>query len=155
MLDGTAIFAPTANSYRRYRVGAFVPMAPTWGMNNRTLAMRIPAGPRTATRIEHRVAGADANPYLVTAAVLAGAHYGIVERLDPGAHTDGNAYEQHAPTLPRYWSESLRRFEKSKVLRPYLGSRFCDIYAACRWHECESFNAAVTAREYDWYLRTV
>ncbi|MGQ0656576.1 MAG: glutamine synthetase family protein [Chromatiales bacterium] len=155
MIDATAIFAPTANSYRRYRAGAFVPMAPTWGVNNRTLALRIPAGQRATTRIEHRVSGADANPYTVMAAVLAGAHYGIVNRLDPGVPTEGNAYTQHPPTLPRYWSEALRTFEKSKVMRHYLGERFCRVYSACRWHECEAFNAAVTPREYDWYLRSV
>lgn len=155
MTDSTAIFAPFANSYRRFCVDAFVPMAPAWGLNNRTLALRIPAGPKSATRIEHRVAGADANPYLVMASLLAGIHHGIANKIDPGPATEGNAYEQHEPAIPRYWSEALRRFDRNKVLRQYLGARFCDIYSACRWHECETFNSAITPMEYDWYLRTV
>ncbi len=135
MADAMAIFAPTANSYRRFRAGAFVPMAPTWGSNNRTLALRIPAGPRAATGIEHRVAGADANPYTAMAAVLAGAHHGIVNKIDPGEPTEGNAYAKHPPTLSRYWNEALRRFERSRVMREYLGDRFCRVYSACRTHE--------------------
>lgn len=155
MVEATALFAPTANSYRRYRVNTFVPLSPAWGANNRTLALRIPAGPPAATRIEHRVAGADANPYLVMAAVLAGAHHGITLRLDPGPPTAGNAYAQHPPVIPRYWNEALTLFERARVLPAYLGAEFCRVYAACRRHECDAFNAHVTPLEYDWYLRSV
>ena len=155
MAECTAIFAPTANSYRRYRTGTFVPMSPTWGANNRTLALRIPAGGIEATRVEHRVAGADANPYLVVAAVLAGIHHGITQRIDPGPPTEGNAYAQHAPAIPRYWNEALALFDCATVIPSYLGGDFCRIYSACRWHECDSFNAHVSPLEYDWYLRNV
>ena len=155
MTEGAAIFAPTANSYRRYRVNNYVPMAAAWGANNRTLALRIPAGPPDSRRIEHRIAGADANPYTVAAAVLAGVHHGIASRLDPGPATEGNAYTQIQPVVPRYWNEALTLFDRAAILPTYLGADFCRVYSACRWHECETFNATVTPLEYEWYLRNV
>lgn len=155
MAESTAIFAPTANSYRRYRADSFVPMSPTWGANNRTLALRIPAGSRDATRVEHRVAGADANPYLVMAAILAGMHHGITHRIDPGPPTEGNAYAQHPPSIPCYWNDALARFDGAAVLPSYLGEAFCHVYSACRWHECDTFNAHISPLEYEWYLRNV
>ena len=79
-----AIFAPTANSYRRYRPGLFVPLAPNWGVNHRGVALRIPLSGAEDTRIEHRPGGADGNPYLVMAAMLAGIHHGITKRCEPG-----------------------------------------------------------------------
>jgi glutamine synthetase len=77
MSDTIAICAPTANSYRRYQSEAYVPLAPHWSVNNRSVAFRIPAGPPHSRRVEHRVAGADANPYLLCAIVLAAMHHGL------------------------------------------------------------------------------
>ena len=71
LADGMAICAPGPNSYRRFRANSYAPVAPTWGVNNRTVSFRVPAGPPESRHIEHRVAGADANPYLAVAAVLA------------------------------------------------------------------------------------
>src|SRR3546814_5386945 len=68
--DGFAIFAPHANSYRRFKANSYAPVAPTWGVNNRTVSFRIPAGPPPSRHVEHRACGADANPYLAVAAVL-------------------------------------------------------------------------------------
>src|SRR3990172_4619696 len=84
MVEAMAIFGPNANSYRRLRPGAYAPLSPSWGVNHRFPAMRIPLSGPEDTRIEHRVAGADANPYLVMAAVLAGIHHGLVHRCQPG-----------------------------------------------------------------------
>ena len=75
-------------------LNAFVPLNDCWGFNNRTVAMRIPHSDEANTRIEHRIAGADANPYLVTAAVLAGILHGLDSKGDPGPAIKGNAYEQ-------------------------------------------------------------
>ena len=83
MADAMLIFAPTANSYRRYRSEAYVPLNASWAVNNRGVALRIPSSSAVNRRVEHRVAGADANPYLLTAAVLAGIHHGLQRRLDP------------------------------------------------------------------------
>src|SRR5579871_1516809 len=77
MSESMLVFAPTANSFRRFRPECYVPLAPTWGLNNRGVALRIPADTPDNRRVEHRVAGADVNPYLLAAMVLAGVHKGI------------------------------------------------------------------------------
>ncbi|HEY0315633.1 MAG TPA: glutamine synthetase family protein, partial [Sphingomonas sp.] len=92
MADAMAVLAPNANSFRRYVARSYAPVAPTWGINNRTVALRIPAGSAASRRVEHRVAGADANPYLALAVVLAGAHHGLATKADPGAMTHGDGY---------------------------------------------------------------
>jgi glutamine synthetase len=155
MTEVMALLAPNANSYRRFQPDSFVPLAPTWGVNNRTVAIRVPAGDPEATRVEHRVAGADANPYLVMAAVLAGVHHGIARRIDPGAPMIGNAGEQVDRELPFGWLHAVEAFEESEVMREYLGEQFMGIYAACKRFERESFASHVTSLEYEWYLRTV
>ena len=155
MEESMALFAPNANSYRRFQPDSFVPLAPTWGVNNRTVAVRIPAGDIGATRNEHRVAGADANPDLVVAAVLAGVHHGIVNKLDPGEPLVGNALEQTDRELPSGWLHAVEAFEEGKIVREYLGERFMEVYSACRRFERESFASHVTSLEYEWYLRAV
>ena len=99
------LFAPSFNAYRRFQPGNHAPTEATWGYDNRTTALRIPESPAAARRIEHRVAGADANPYLVLAAVLAGIWHGIENKLNPPSVIDGNAWDQdiEAPKLPRQW----------------------------------------------------
>ncbi len=84
MPESMAIFAPTANSYRRYRPGVFVPLEPNWGRNHRGVALRIPMSGVEDTRVEHRPGGSDGNPYLVIAAILAGVHHGIANKVEPG-----------------------------------------------------------------------
>ncbi|QGX41361.1 glutamine synthetase family protein [Permianibacter aggregans] len=155
MREAMAIFAPNANSYRRFRTNSFVPNCPAWGVNNRSVSLRIPAGSADAMRVEHRVAGADANPYLAVASVLAGIHHGITKQLDCGPETIGNAYTQHKRTLPNIWSHSLDIFEQSEVISEYLGKDFCRVYLACKRAENNEFNYHVSPLEYQWYLRTV
>lgn len=155
MAESMLIFAPHANSYRRFVKDAFVPLAPCWGYNNRTVALRIPAGSSEATRIEHRVAGADANPYLVTAALLAAIDYGLEHRLTPTPETVGNAYAQVKPTLPRYWTQAIDAFRQGSILPHYLGAQFCHVLKAIKETELEAFQSHITNREYDWYWRTI
>jgi glutamine synthetase len=155
MSESMALLAPNANSYRRFQPDSFVPLAPTWGVNNRTVAIRVPAGDLQATRVEHRVAGADANPYLVMAAVLIGVHRGMTKKLDPGAPVVGNAGEQVERELPSGWLHAVEAFEESEVMTEYLGEKFMNVYAACKRFERESFASHVTSLEYQWYLRTV
>ena len=100
MAESMLLCAPNANSYRRLRPLSYAPLAATWGHDNRTVALRVPSGPAAARRIEHRLAGADASPYLVLAAVLAGIHHGLCKRLEPGPPTRGNAYAGAEPDLP-------------------------------------------------------
>ncbi len=155
MPESMALFAPNANSYRRFQVGTFVPLAPAWGYNNRTTAVRIPTGTEESTRIEHRVAGADANPYLLVATLLAGLHYGLVNRLQPPAETVGNAYTRHQPSLPIAWHYALEAFQRSEVLKQYLGAHFCRVYHANKLSERNEFVRHVTELELEWYLRPV
>jgi len=155
MVDGQALFAPHQNSYRRFRANAYAPLAPTWGVNNRSTSLRIPQSGQTARRVEHRVAGADANPYLVMAAVLAGAHHGIANRIDPGRPIEGNAYESEPALLTSSWLAAVDTFGESGVFRDYLGDAFVEVFLAIKRSERETFHATVTPLEYDWYLTKV
>ena len=152
---GIAVFAPNVNAYRRFRVGSNAPMSPTWGIENRTLALRVPGGAAHARRVEHRIAGADANVYLTVAAILAGAHHGLANRLDPGPQTTGNAYEKASPSLPTRWTEALDRFEAGAVIPDYLGREYCRLYAIVKRFEMSRFQSIVTPRELEWYLHAV
>jgi glutamine synthetase len=154
MAECVGIFAPNANSYRRFRRKSYAPLAPTWGVNNRSVALRVPAGPPETRHVEHRVAGADANPYLAAAALLAAAHYGIANKLDPGAPIDGNAYEQVPASLPIHWYAAMDRTETSAFLKDYLGARFMEIYCAIKRAEQDRFYSQVTELDFEWYLRT-
>jgi glutamine synthetase len=116
--------------------------------------MRIPAGGSENRRIEHRVAGADANIYLSFAAVLAGIHHGLSNELDPGPAITGNAYEQAGATLPNQWREALDGFAAAAVLPHYLGTEYQTLYHTAKTGELERFYEAVSPLEYEWYLRT-
>ncbi len=150
-----ALFCPNVNSFRRFSPDFYTPNAPSWGKDNRTTALRVPAGDREATRIEHRVSGADANPYLVMGALLAGIHYGITEQLEPPAVLKGNAYEQIEPCLADNLRDALRELDESKVMGEYLGQHFVDTYSICKNHELVEFEKSISDLEYKWYLRTV
>ena len=155
MAESMAIFAPTANSYRRYRPGLFVPLTPNWGRNHRGVALRVPlSGPEDA-RIEHRPGGADGNPYLVMAAILAGIHHGITNRCDPGPMVAEGEVIEEKVTLPRRWEAALDAFAAGKVLPQYLGKRYHDLYATCRREESERFHSQISDRDYEWYLRVI
>ena len=155
MKESMAIFCPNANSYRRFQPDLYVPMAPTWGIDNRTVAIRIPTGPEKAKRIEHRVSGADANPYLVVASILAGIHYGMTHKIEPPKISTGDAIAKHKPSLPMTWVESLDAFLKSKIIKEYFGKEFCHVYYQTKYKEMQIFDSHVTPLELDWYLRTV
>lgn len=155
MPESMLLFAPNANSYRRLRPMTYAPTAPTWGWNNRTVALRIPPGGGAARRIEHRVAGADANPYLVLAAVLAGVLRGLEQQEEPTAATVGNAYAQTSPALPVTWEAAIKSFRDGQLLPEWFGQRFCTLFAACRESERDRFHSRVTPTEYEWYLTTV
>jgi glutamine synthetase len=158
LADGMAVFAPNANSYRRFRSQSYAPVAVNWGINNRSVSLRVPAGPPPSRHVEHRVAGADANPYLVAALVLGGALHGVERQLDPGPPVSGNGYAQGASSsreLPTQWHAALERAERSTFLRDTLGAGFLDAYVAIKRQECEKFGALVSDRDYEWFLDTV
>jgi glutamine synthetase len=150
--DAMAFFAPNLNSYRRFGPNLFVPVNGAWGYNNRSVAFRVPAGSPESRRVEHRVSGADANPYLVLAAILAGIHYGIVNEIDPGEPAEGNACDSMDESIPFFLPSALKRLRNSQILREYLGGRYIDVYAETKLLEFEKFQRTISPLEYDWYL---
>jgi glutamine synthetase len=153
LADGMAVFAPHANSYRRFRAMSYAPVAPTWGVNNRSVSLRVPAGPAASRHVEHRVAGADANPYLVAALVLGGMQHGIDNDIDRGPPVVGNGYEQASRgDLPTDWRAALDRAAASEFLARTLGSEFLGVFLALKQREYEKFGALVSDRDYEWYL---
>ena len=154
--DGFALFAPHANSYRRFKANSYAPVAPTWGVNNRTVSFRIPAGPPPSRHVEHRACGADANPYLAVAAVLAGMHHGVTTKTDPGAAVTGNGYDRDNSgddKPPSNWFAAVDRFHASKLMRDYLGDRFVDMFSIVKRVEQDNYFSVVPTLDYDWYLR--
>ncbi|MCY1489170.1 Gamma-glutamylputrescine synthetase PuuA [compost metagenome] len=152
LLDSLLLFCPNANSYRRFQANSYAPLAPTWGVDNRTVSLRVPGGPANTRHIEHRICGADANPYLAAAAILAGIHRGIREELDPGAPVEGNGYAQATELLPTDWLTSLQALERSSWARDALGTEFLGVYLAVKRAEYRQFMAEVGEQDWSWYL---
>ncbi|SHL99759.1 glutamine synthetase family protein [Phytopseudomonas punonensis] len=152
LLDSLAIFCPNANSFRRFQANSYAPLAKSWGVNNRTVSFRVPGGPAVSRHIEHRICGADANPYLAAAAILAGIHHGIREQIDPGAAIVGNGYEQATEFLPTDWLTALRALEGSTWAREALGEEFFKVFLAIKKTEYRQFMAEVGEQDWRWYL---
>jgi glutamine synthetase len=156
LADSMAILAPNANSYRRFRANSYAPVAPVWGVNNRTCAFRVPAGAANTRHIEHRVAGADAHPALALAVLLAAVHHGMTQKLDPGPAVTGDGYahaEETGERIPTNWIAATDRFAQSKVLQDYLGEAFVITYVSIKRTEQERFFGVISNVDYDWYLR--
>ena len=153
MPDFMAIWAQSANSYRRYVPKSYVSMAPHWGFNNRTVALRIPGGSVKATRIEHRIAGADANPYLVVAAILAGIQHGMTNKSDCGPCVKGDSGNHDVAPLPTAWVTSLDIFSKSPVVREAFGEGFQHVYSQLKQVERSNFERIVTPLDHLWYAQ--
>jgi glutamine synthetase len=155
MAGSMAVFAPNANSYRRFVSESYAPVAPIWGINNRSVSLRIPSGPPSSRHVEHRICGADANLYLAVATVLSAALHGIESALDPGPPVEGNGYAQvRERTLPRTWREALDLAHGSTFLADALGAEFLKIFLAIKEQECARFSAEVSELDYAWYLRS-
>jgi glutamine synthetase len=156
LADSMAILAPNANSYRRFRANSYAPVAPVWGVNNRTCAFRVPAGAAHTRHVEHRVAGADAHPALALAVLLAGVHHGLTNKIDPGTPIAGDGYAHAEATgerIPTNWFAAVDRFAESSLVKAYLGERFVSTYASVKRTEQERFFSVITGIDYDWYLR--
>jgi glutamine synthetase len=155
--DSMAIFAPNANSFRRFRANSYAPVAPTWGVNNRTVSFRVPAGAPHTRHIEHRVAGADAHPALALAALLSAVHYGIANKIDPGPAIVGDGYAQAEASgekIPVNWFAAVDRFSESELLKAYLGERFVRMYSTVKRVEQDRYQSEIPTVDFDWYLRT-
>ncbi|OZI21067.1 glutamine synthetase [Bordetella genomosp. 9] len=146
-----ALYAPTINSYSRLVPGFWAPLDATWGVENRTTALRVIPGSDKSQRVELRIGAADANPYLAVAAALASGLRGIEEQLRAEAPVTGNAYEQQFPDhlkLPTTLWEAAQRLKQSEAARACFGDLFVDHYAATREWEERMFRRHVT----DWEL---
>lgn len=158
--DCGVIFRPTVNSFRRFNVLAWCPENVSWGYDNRSAALRVIAYPEPkAYRIEHRVPGADVNPYLSLAAMLAGGHHGIANGLVPPEAAQGNALKgADRPRLADNLGAATELFAASAFCRDYFGDAFVDHYAASRRAELQYWNewlaSQVTTFELSRYFET-
>ncbi|MEV0713043.1 glutamine synthetase family protein [Asanoa sp. NPDC050611] len=148
MREFSVLFAPNINSYKRYQPGSFAPTALRWGTDNRTCALRL-VGHGQGMRVENRVPGADVNPYLAIAALVAGTIHGIEQRLPLEDEFTGNAYgDDSSPRVPGTLREAAQLWQESKVARAAFGDDVVDHYANRARVELAAFDAAVT----DWEL---
>ena len=146
-----AMVAPTVNSYSRLIPGFWAPTDASWGIDNRTCAIRAIPGSDKSQRVEYRVAAADINPYLALAAAIGSGLYGIANKIEPDAPIVGSAYAQEAPAarqLPRSLWDAAQRLKASAAARELFGEAFVDHYAASREWEEREFRKAIT----DWEL---
>jgi glutamine synthetase len=151
MPDSMLVFAPHLNSWRRLQRGVHGPLAPTWGYENRYVALRVPNGAPSARRIEHRIAGADANPYLVLAVILAGILHGLDAGREPAPPSSEGPESQQAG-LPNTWRAALQAFGNSPFIEEYLGVQLRHALSEVKRVEQDTFAAAVSPLEYDSYL---
>ncbi len=156
MPELTAIIGPTVNSYKRMVEGAWAPTTATWGIENRTTALRAITGSAKVTRIEHRQVAADMNPYLAMAVAVGTALWGIERGLVPPPPVKGNAYQaKGAPRLPHSLSEATARLRESAAAREILGPEFVEHFARTREWEVRQFERAVTTWELERYFEII
>ena len=151
LMEFAPMFWPTVNSYKRLVDGFWAPVKPTWGLDNRTASFRVIAGAPKSTRLETRCPGADMNPYLAMAAVIAAGLHGVEKGLKLTAPpiTGTNQGAEHIPRAPRSLIETTRIFKASTIARDWLGDTFVDHFAATREWEHRQWQDAVT----DWELK--
>ena len=158
MPETLAMVASTVNSYRRLIPGFWAPTDATWGVENRTTALRVIPGSATSTRVEYRVAAADANPYLALAAAVGAGLWGIENKIEPGEPIKGNSYAQKHPVksqLPRTLMDAAGRLKGSKPARNLFGDAFVDHYSATREWEEREFRKAITDWELERYMEII
>ncbi len=158
MPDLLAMIAPTINSYRRLVPGFWAPTEASVGMDNRTCAIRLIPGNENSQRIEYRIGAADANPYIILAAVIASGLWGIENRAEPEPLVEGNAYEKRFPDylqLPYTLWDAAQRLKKSPIARHYFGDAFVDHFSATREWEEREFRKHISDWELDRYFEII
>lgn len=147
-----SMVACTVNSFTRLIPGFWAPTSASWGVENRTTALRVIPGSAKAQRVEYRIAAADINPYIAMAAAIGSGLWGITHQIEPTEPIKGNAYDHTPPAplqLPRTLFEAAQRLKASKAARALFGDEFVEHYAASReWEEREA-RKAIT----DWQLQ--
>ncbi len=158
MPEMLAMIASTVNSYTRLIPGFWAPTEASWGVDNRTCALRAITGSPKSQRVEYRIAAADANPYLALAAALSAGLWGIENKIEPELEVVGNAYEKKFPKrlqLPRTLWDAAQELKASKPARALLGDTFVDHFAATREWEEREFRKAITDWEMDRYFEII
>jgi glutamine synthetase len=148
------LFAPNVNSFRRMRPSHSAPINVQWGRDNRSCGLRVPLSDRENRRIENRLPGADANPYLAMSAALICGYLGMEARIEPTAPEGGNAYS-HARTLPKTLEEAMERFSACAPVRALLGEPFFRSFAAIKEAELEAYRGVISSWERDHLLLKV
>jgi glutamine synthetase len=146
-----AMVAPTVNSYTRLVPGAWAPTDATWGIENRTCALRVIPGAPKSQRVEYRIAAADINPYIALAAAIGSGLWGLEHRIEPDEPVEGSAYDRRQPEsrrLPRTLWDAAQRLKESEAARTLFGEPFVEHYAATREWEEREFRKAIT----DWEM---
>ena len=133
--ESTLIFAPHLNSFRRMKSGSHAPTSICWGYENRTASIRIPGGDPENSRIEHRVSGADANPYLVAAAVLAAALNGIERKIEPPLPVNGDSYSKNLKKIPDDWKTAIEIFKNGNLNKIFFGETFLEVFSNLKFQE--------------------
>jgi glutamine synthetase len=155
MRASALVFAPHLNSYRRLQPNAHAPTRVIWGYESRLAAIRIPGGPNHARRIEHRVAGADANPYLVLAAILGAALEGIKQKLTAPPPMEAVDDEQAGATLPQDWKLAIAAFEQSRRIERVFAPVLREGFVGMKKQELQVFSKQISPFEHETYLETV
>ena len=150
----TPLFAPNVNSFRRMRPGHSAPINVQWGYDNRSCGLRVPIAGQENRRVENRLPGADANPYLAMASCLISGYLGIDEGLERSAEAFGNAYH-HARTLPSTLEDALERFTACQPVRQHLGEYFCRVFTRIKTAELVAFQGVISSWERDHLLLKV
>ncbi|MCB2113277.1 MAG: glutamine synthetase [Parvularculaceae bacterium] len=150
--ESMVLFAPHLNSWRRFQESSHAPTRASWGYENRTAAIRVPTDTGANRRFEHRIAGADANPYLALAAIAAGALHGIERSLAAPAPLEGNAYKTDAPKLSLGWAAAAERFADGSIVAPAFGELASRVFTALKRQEIGVSEKHVSNFEYDTYL---
>ncbi|MGE3928646.1 MAG: glutamine synthetase family protein [Hyphomonadaceae bacterium] len=148
------LFAPNVNSFRRMLPDWSAPINLQWGYDNRSCGLRVPISDAQNRRIENRLSGADANPYLAMAAALVCGYIGIRDKIEPSDMVQGSAYKW-ARTLPRTLTEALDRFRDCKPVRELLGEHFCLAFQRIKAHELAAFEQVISSWERDHLLLKV
>ena len=152
--NAISLFAPYVNSFRRFVADSAAPINLEWGVDNRTTGLRIPISSPQARRIENRVVGMDANPYLAIAATLACGYVGMVNGLRPRRAVKGYGYDKRRD-IPRSLLDGVDMFNKAPELKEVLGERFCDVYCAIKQFEAEDFLRVISPWEREYLLLNV
>lgn len=155
--EALGIFAANFSAFRRFKPNNFVPVNGHWGHNNRSVAFRVPLGDGQSRRIEHRVAGADASPHLTLAAILAGIHHGVMNKLVPTEPIDGKKADSipvpgKIARMAPHFLASLDALAQAKILKNYFPTEFPKLYREIKLGEFTELFSEPVSREFDYYL---